>query len=474
MLLYHSPTASHVMNNMFIEYLLSSLQQLKARNIPLIVAGDLNLNLLNPLNLGYINSFVCGMLECGLVPAINIPTKVNEDNHVTRFSIIDQFWVTNSLLVPNACVIPVDITDHFPVGLSIGLQSLGSQSDSRRNCRPLTDSGKVTFRVLLSNMNMANDSGNHNLFMSSYLNGLKNIYNNAFPLKESRERVTKCVPWMTQKLKLLIKKKSKVYKSYISGNINKAVYASFRNRVTWVIRRAKRLYYLRLFYEAGCASKEVWAIIDNILIRKKDNSLKYLNIDGTLLTGLPLVNYVNNYFASAALSVTRGLQPPDVYPFLTPPVPNSCFFYPATQNEVGRAIMNLKNKGSKIHDIHPSVIKDNLDIFADHISYCYNESLSESSYPDLLKVGRITPGYKSGPEDQIDNYRPISALPTISKIYESLTLSRMMKFITAYSILSSVQYGFRPGKSTTQAVTKLLSHVIGAYHRKEYCVCFFP
>ena len=373
----------------------------------------------------------------------------------------------------NVCVIPVDITDHFPVGLSIGLQSFGSQSDSRRNGRPLTDSGKVTFRVLLSNMNIANDSGNHNHFMGSYLNGLMNIYDNAFPLKEAWEKVTKYVPWMTQKLKLVIKKKSKLYKSYISGNINKAVYASFRNRVTLVIRRAKRLYYLRLFYNAGCASKEVWAIIDNILVRKKDNGLKHLNIDGTLLTGLPLVNYVNHYFAGAALSVTRGLNPPNVYPFLTPPVPNSCFFYPSTPIEVGKVIMKLKNKGSKLHDIHPTVIKDNLDIFADHISGCYNDSLRESSFPDMLKVGRITPGYKSGPEDQIDNYRPISALPTISKIYESLTLSRMMNFITAFSILTPVQYGFRPGKSTTQAVTQLLSHVIGAFHRKDYCVCFF-
>ena len=473
MLLYHSPTASHVINNMFIDYLISSLQQLKAKNLPIIVAGDMNLNLLNPLNLGYINTFICGMFECGLVPAINIPTKVNEENHITRFSIIDQFWVTSNLNVPNACVIPVDVTDHFPVGLSVDLQSFGSQCDSRSNSRPLTDRGRVTFRVLLTNMSIGNDFGNHNHFMDGYLNGLLNIYNNAFPLKEPRKNVVSCVPWMSQKLKLLIKKKSKLYKSYISGNTSKAVYASFRNRVTWVIRKTKRLYYLKLFFQAGYATKQIWTIIDNILTRKKDNSLKHLNIDGTLLTGLPLVNYVNNYFAGAALLVTRGLLPPDIYPFLTPPVPNSCFFYPATPIEVGKVIMNLKNKGSKLYDIHPTVIKENKDIFSNHLSACYNESLSEHSYPDMLKIGRITPSYKSGSEDQIDNYRPISALPTISKIYESLTLSRMMSFITAYSILTPEQYGFRPGKSTTQAVTKLLNHVIGAYHRKEYCVCFF-
>ena len=149
MLVYHSPTASHVINNLFIDYLLSSLRQLKTKNLPLIVGGDMNLNLLNPYNFGYINNFIHGMFELGLVPAVNIPTKVNKENSVTKFSIIDQFWVNSTLHVSNACVIPVDLTDHFPVGLSIGLHSPGNRSDSRSNGRPLTDRGRILFRVLL-------------------------------------------------------------------------------------------------------------------------------------------------------------------------------------------------------------------------------------------------------------------------------------------------------------------------------------
>ena len=473
MLVYHSPTASHVINNLFVDYLLSSLQQLKAKNLPVVVAGDMNLNLLNPYNFGYINYFINGMFELGLVPAVNIPTKVNEENNVTRFSIIDQFWVTNILRIHNACVIPLDLTDHYPVGLTIGLHSSRDLSHARRNGRPLTENGRISFRVLLSNMSMDSVFANHNLLMDGYMNDLMNMYDIAFPLKESRGKVGSCVPWMSPRLKLCVKKKSKLYKSYISGRVHKVVYTVFKNKVTSLIRRAKRLYYYKLFFHAGCASKRVWVIIDNIITRKGDNSLKCLTVDGTVLTGVPLVNYANHYFATAALSVTRGLQPPEVYPFLTPPVLNSCFFYPTTPAEVGKIIMNLKNKGSKLHDIHPIIIKDNRDIFADHIATCYNESLSEPSYPDVLKIGRITPGFKSGSVDQIDNYRPISALPTISKIYESLTLNRMMSFITAHSILTPVQYGFRPGRSTTQAVTKLLSYVIRAYHERSYCVCFF-
>ena len=473
MLVYHSPTASHVINNQFIDYLLSSLSQLKSKNLPLILAGDINLNLLNPYNFRYINNFIHGMFELGFVPAINIPTKVNKENNVTKYSIIDQFWVNSILNIKNACVIPVDLTDHFPVGLSIDLHSSGQQSVAQSNSRPLTNRGRVLFRVLLSNMSIDNVFGNHNTFMGNYLEALMKLYDTAFPLKQCQGKPHNYAPWMSWKLKLCIRKKSKLYKSYISGRITKAAYTLFKNKVTSVIRRAKRLYYLKLFHQAGCASKQVWAIIDNVIMRKRNNTLRYLKIDDTLLTGLPLVNHINHYFATAALNVTRGLRPPEFYPFLTPPVPNSCFLYPATTPEVIRIIMNLKNRGSKVHDIHPTVIKENKDIFADHLTFCYNTSLNEAIYPDLLKIGRITPGYKSGPEDQIDNYRPISALPSISKIYESLTLNRMMSFINAHSILASVQYGFRSGRSTTQAITKLLTYVTKAYHVRNYCVCFF-
>ena len=127
LLVYHSPTASHVINNMFVDTLISLLRQLQTKHLPLIISGDINLNLLNPYNLSYVSSFINGMLELGLIPTINISTKVNIDNMVTRYSIIDQFWVSSNLDISNACVIPLDLTDHFPVGLSFDLCSLGGR-----------------------------------------------------------------------------------------------------------------------------------------------------------------------------------------------------------------------------------------------------------------------------------------------------------------------------------------------------------
>ena len=327
-LIYHSPTASHVTNNMFVEYLLSLLSQLKTKHLPLIVGGDLNLNLLNPYNLAYIHLFINGMFELNLIPAINIPTKVNVENLVTRYSIIDQFWVSSTIDIANACVIPTDLTDHFLAGLTVnlGFHSLRDKPTHTYSKRPLSDAGKNAFRIFLSNIDVSFHE-NHNLNMTSYMNDLMGSYNTAFPLKKIQKKPPNCVPWISERLKLCIRKKSKLYKLYVSGRVSRLAYTSFRNRLTAVLRRSKRLYYVKLFYNAGFASKQIWHVINSIIVKKKCQKLECLEVNGTSLTGLPLVNYINRYFASAALTVTRGLTPPLDYPFLTPPVLNTCFFY---------------------------------------------------------------------------------------------------------------------------------------------------
>ena len=148
-------------------------------------------------------------------------------------------------------------------------------------------------------------------------------------------------------------------------------------------------------------------------------------------------------------------------------------FYPATKFEVSSVIRGLKNKGNRLLDIHPTVVKENLNVFSHHIAILYNFSLTESEFPDKSKIGRVNPIHKSGPMDCIDNYRPISVLPIFSKVFEKLTFTRMVSFMNRFAILSPCQFGFRSGRSTTQAITKLMSSILQAYHSKIYCACFF-
>ena len=114
-----------------------------------------------------------------------------------------------------------------------------------------------------------------------------------------------------------------------------------------------------------------------------------------------------------------------------------------------------------------------MDIFSLHFVQLYNFSIELAGFPDAMKIARVNPEHKSGSTEIIYNYRPISALPLFSKIFEKLTLYRMNSFLTNNNILSASQFGFRKGCSTTHAIIKLLSHVVKSYHDKHYCACFF-
>ena len=70
------------------------------------------------------------------------------------------------------------------------------------------------------------------------------------------------------------------------------------------------------------------------------------------------------------------------------------------------------------------------------------------SLPRALKRSIITPVFKSGDRTEVNNYRSISVLSSISKVIEKLLNARLMRYLDKYKILSSSQYGFRKGLST--------------------------
>ena len=71
-----------------------------------------------------------------------------------------------------------------------------------------------------------------------------------------------------------------------------------------------------------------------------------------------------------------------------------------------------------------------------------------STFPEILKHADITPLYKKGKKDIKGNYRPVSILPNLSKIFEKCMFEQMPQFFE--NILSKYQWGFRKGFSTQQ------------------------
>ena len=120
-------------------------------NLPIIIAGDVNLNLLNPNNNGFIDMYINNLFELNMRPLITKPTKVNLTNQITRFSILDQIWVTEDISQIQSFILPVEITDHFPVCVIIS-SLFSKNSISVMKKRQITARGKESFSIFLSNV----------------------------------------------------------------------------------------------------------------------------------------------------------------------------------------------------------------------------------------------------------------------------------------------------------------------------------
>ncbi len=88
-----------------------------------------------------------------------------------------------------------------------------------------------------------------------------------------------------------------------------------------------------------------------------------------------------------------------------------------------------------------------------------NETINTGIFCDKLKIAKIIPIYKKDDEMQLTNYRPISNLPTISKISENIIFKQLYQFFIDDKLLYNSQYGFREGLSTEYAALELVDRI---------------
>ena len=88
-------------------------------------------------------------------------------------------------------------------------------------------------------------------------------------------------------------------------------------------------------------------------------------------------------------------------------------------------------------------------------------------FPDALKIAKVVPVYKNGDVKCVSNYRPISVLPTLSKITEKIVYNRLNKYLTDNSILHANQFGFREKLSTSMALLELVDKLSEAADKKH-------
>ena len=115
------------------------------------------------------------------------------------------------------------------------------------------------------------------------------------------------------------------------------------------------------------------------------------------------------------------------------------------------------NKATDLDELGPRILRQCGAIITPAIPSIINNRIASGIYPDELKIARVIPIFKSGDRDDPNNYRPISILPTISKILERHIPSLLQIFFENTKILNQSQSGFRQNHSCVTALSKMVN-----------------
>ena len=110
------------------------------------------------------------------------------------------------------------------------------------------------------------------------------------------------------------------------------------------------------------------------------------------------------------------------------------------------------SKATGLDNIGPKILKISANIKARSLVYIINKSVISGSFPSMWKEAKVKPLFKSGDKDDINNYRPISIIPTISKLIEKWIDINFSLVLNNFDLLHKSQSGFRAKHSTESAL----------------------
>ena len=129
-------------------------------------------------------------------------------------------------------------------------------------------------------------------------------------------------------------------------------------------------------------------------------------------------------------------------------------FRAVNETEIFKELKFLRRKkATGLDNFPPGLLKDVASVIVKPLAFVINLSLETGSVPAEWKVAKVIPLFKSGSSAEIDNYRPISILPILSKILEKMVYKQLIFYLESNSLLSDYQFGFRSNRSTELAVT---------------------
>jgi len=474
---YRAPTGD-------IDYFLKNIDVILNRyfkpRTEIIICGDLNINFMdnksnNKIRLEQVLS------TYNLMGIVDFPTRITG----TSSTLIDNIFIdTRNTYTVKPHV--NGISDHdgqllkiFKLDKSI----LRNNGNYHNVTRIINDSTSREFQYLLS-LELWEDvfAGND---VDIMFNNFLNTYLRCFYTTHTKRSISKPIKshtdWITQGIKISCKRKRELYILYRTSKDNslKLYYKKYCAILTKIIQYAKKHYYNNMILNSKNKMKATWQIINKERGTKFTNKqISSLTIKDVTITNQSIIaTQFNKFFTSVAdtirydKNIGSTTKNQDSMKYLHKAYTHS--FTPlrweyATTYEVQQAIKTLKTKSASGYDeISNIVIKLSAPYIISPLTYICNSIFNNGIFPDRLKYAVVTPVYKKGSKQNISNYRPISILPSFSKVVEKLIYNRLYKHFEINDILTQNQFGFRKHYSTDEAAFCLIDNILSALNNRQ-------
>ena len=235
---------------------------------------------------------------------------------------------------------------------------------------------------------------------------------------------------------------------------SKLAYNKQRNYCVSLIRQTKQDYYNNLDHKNIIDNKSFWKYVKPFLTDKTPRFNKITLVENESIIEEPykIAETSNNFFISAVSNlniswyvdssikfdhiddeilrvVKKYKNDPSVVAIKYKNVNSQFSFRPITKSEIYKEILNLDfSKASQDSDIPTKIVKANADLFTEILFTEFESSLEIDNFPTSMKLANVTPVHKKGSQSEKGNYRPVSILPNLSKVFERCIYKQIYEY----------------------------------------------
>lgn len=382
-----------------------------------------------------------------------------------------------------------EFSDHAPIFFSFSgslPRKLTTMRNTQTELKIVYDESKLsTFRSELMNNNEAlqrmTDSVD-NCPLDSVVNSFTDfiyatsavVYGKEKPIKETTDSKCSQNKWFNKQCSEAKKEFKKTRNIFLrdKNTTNRQKFVSARTKYNRIKRLAKQNHKMKegqnICAMAKKQPRKFWKAIKR-KFRSKSTQSK-------TLTAEDLFKYFKTVFGDDMDNPSEPPPPSTQHP----PRPDPPYTtHPEldaeiTEAELKEAVFHQKNnKSPGIDNLSSELFKISFDIISPFLLKLYNRVFRNGEYPSAWGEGIIVPIFKGGNIDEAQNYRGITLVNTLAKIYSQILLNRVTKWSEKENKLSQNQFGFQRGKSTVDCIFTLYSIISKTLHSGEKLFCAF-